>query len=137
MSSFVERSPLRLLAEAVVGGTAGWLLSNALGVPEASRPGFAVAGAVLAPIALLLTPLTGSTMGRALRYGGAVAVLGMLALSFTGPGRERPVGELLALGILLLGIGTVGHGILLVASGGDGGHDPDTSGPGDSEHRGG
>jgi len=130
MSSFVERSPLRLLAEALVGGTAGWLLSGALGVPEASRSGFAVAGAVLAPLALVLTPLHGATMVRALRYGGALAVLGMLALSFTGPGRERPVSELLGLGILLLGIGTVGHGLLLVTSGGDGAHDADEPGAG-------
>jgi hypothetical protein len=130
MSSFVERSPLRLLAEALVGGTAGWLLSGALGVPEASRSGFAVAGAVLAPLALLLTPLHGATMVRALRYGGALAVLGMLALSFTGPGRERPVSELLGLGILLLGIGTVGHGLLIVTSGGDGAHDADEPGIG-------
>ncbi|CAN5813717.1 hypothetical protein BH23GEM11_BH23GEM11_07850 [soil metagenome] len=140
MSSFVERSPLRLLAEAMVGGAAGWLLSGALGVPESSRTGFAVAGAVVAPLALLLTPLHGSTVVRALRYGGALSVLGMLALSFTGPGRERPVSELLGLGILLLGIGTVGHGLHLVTSGGDGGNDGeldgDTPGSGESGNRG-
>lgn len=123
MSSFVERSLLRLLAEALVGGAGGWLLAGPLGIPDDARPAVALAGAFLAPLALLLTPLHGSTVTRAIRYGGAIAVLGTLLVSFTGPGRERPVDELLAFGLLLLGIGTVGHGLLLVASGGDGGGD--------------
>jgi hypothetical protein len=101
-----------------VGAGAGWLLAGALVGTEDGRAGVALAGAVLAPLALLLTPLQGSIMVRSLRYGGALAVLGMLAVSFTGPGRERPVGELLAIGLLLLGIGAVGHGLLL-AGGGD------------------
>jgi hypothetical protein len=100
-----------------VGGAAGWFLAEALGVGASGRGWVAVAGAVVAPLALLLTPLHGSLMVRALRYGGAVAVLGTLVVSFTGPGRERPVGELLALGVLLLGVGTVGHGLLLAAGG--------------------
>jgi len=124
LSSFIERSTPRLLAEALVGAAGGWLLAGAFGMPEA-RPAVALAGFAIAPLALLLTPLHGSTLTRAIRYGGALAVLGTLVVSFTGPGRERPVDELLGFGLLLLSIGTVGHALLLVTSGGDGGGEND------------
>jgi hypothetical protein len=104
-----------------VGGAAGWLLAGALGLPDTSRPGVAAAGALLAPLALLLTPVHGRLLVRAVRYGGALAVLGTLLVSFTGPGRERPVDELLGVGVLLLMVGAVGHGLFLAASRGQGG----------------
>ncbi len=117
MSAFVERGAVRLMAEAAVGAGVGWLLAGSLGLADVGRGTVALAGAGLAPLALLLTPLHGSIMVRALRYGGALAVLGMLLVSFTGPGRERPVEELLGIGVLLLGVGAVGHGILLMGGG--------------------
>jgi hypothetical protein len=118
LSSFVEHSTGRLLVEAAVGASAAWILSFALGAPDEGRLGFLLAGAVVAPAALLLTPLRGALMVRALRYGGALAVVGMLFVSFTGPGRERPIDELLAIGIVLLGVGAVGHGLRIAAAGG-------------------
>lgn len=97
----------------MVGGTAGWFLSGALGIDPAGRGGVAAAGAVLAPIALMLTPMRGGVGVLALRYGLSLAVLGMLLLSFTGPGRERPLEELLGVGLLLFLVGAAGHGILV------------------------
>ncbi len=112
LSSFVERGPLRLLAEAGVGAGAGFLLAGALGV-EGWRA--AVAGGILAPLALLLTPVAGGVFPRAVRYGLALAVLGMLVVSFSGPGMERPVDEVLGPGFLLFLVGGVGHGVFLSA----------------------
>lgn len=131
LSSFAEHAPARLVVEAAVGASAAWILSFALGAPEGGRLGFLLAGAVVAPAALLLTPLHGPVMVRALRYGGALAVVGMLLVSFTGPGRERPIDELLVIGILLLGVGSVGHGLRLMGAGGEagpGGEDPSARG---------
>jgi hypothetical protein len=112
LSSFVERTPLRLLAEAGVGAGAGFLVAGALGM-EGWR--VAAAGGILAPLALLLTPVSGGLVARAVRYGLALAVLGMLLVSFTGPGDERPVDELLGIGFLLLVVGGLGHGVFLGA----------------------
>lgn len=107
----MERSAGRLLVEALVGASAGLLVGVPLGGSEV-RWAFAAAGAVLAPLALLLTPDRGTPLRRGLRYGGALAILVMLLVSFTGPGRDRPVGELLGLGALAFVVGAAGHGLL-------------------------
>jgi hypothetical protein len=120
----MDRSLGRLIVEGLLGASAGLLLSVPLAGPGV-RWSFALAGAVLAPLALLLTPIEGTLLRRALRYGLALAVLATLLVSFTGPGRERPVGELVGLGVLFFGIGAVGHSFLArardPARGGDSG----------------
>jgi hypothetical protein len=75
----------------------------------------ALAGAILAPLSLLLTPSRGSRGVRALRYGLALAVLGALLLSFTGPGRDRPLDELLMGSAFFFALGAVGHGLVILS----------------------
>jgi len=126
LREFLEHTPGQILREGLVGAIAGGLVVPRLpgmggdGGPAWAEPvlaalpvevslGGMVAGAVLAPVALLLTPLDRSRSVRALRYAGALAVSGMLLASFLGPGRERPLSELLAIGAILFVIGGVGH----------------------------
>ncbi len=111
LRDFLERSWGRLFLEAALGGTAGAILAGALGQDEL-RSGFMVAGAVAAPLALMLTPLHGTPAYRGIRYGLALSVLLTLLVSMTGPGRERPVEELVLFGLLFLALGTVGHGVM-------------------------
>ncbi len=117
--SFLEHSSARILVEAGVGAGAGWLLAGNLPgflVGDVARDAvaWALAGAVLAPLALLLTPSRGGRSARALRYGLALAVLGTLLLSFTGPGRDRPLDELLLAAVFLGCVGAAGHGLFLL-----------------------
>lgn len=113
--SFLEHSAGRILVETVLGGLLGGLLLpwlpgfGAGGGFEVSTAG-AVSGAVLAPMALLLTPKAGPRLRQALRYALALAVSGMLLASFLGPGRERPLTELLSLGGALFVMGAMLHG---------------------------
>lgn len=119
MWSFMERSPGRLLTEAVLGATAGGVLAVALEEPEL-RTGFLVAGALVAPLALMLTPVRGAVWYRALRYGVAVAVILTLVVSFTGVGLERPAGELVVYGALFLVLGTGAHALMALTLDRDG-----------------
>jgi hypothetical protein len=111
LRDFMERSVGRLLLEAVLGGTAGAILSAALGQDEL-RGGFMAAGALAAPLALMLTPVRGSPAYRGVRYGLALSVLLTLLISMTGPGRARPVEELVLFGFLFFALGTLGHGVM-------------------------
>jgi hypothetical protein len=113
LRDFLERSPARLLVEALLGAAAGTLLAGALRPEDAPTLAFAVAGSITAPLALLLTPISGPVPYRALRYGTALAVLGVLLVSFTAGLEGVRLEELVALGILLLGIGAVGHGAMV------------------------
>jgi hypothetical protein len=114
--SFLEYSFGRIALEAAIGASAGWFLARALG-GEGNHAGIlgAAAGAVLAPLALLLTPSRGGAGLRAFRYGLALAVLGTLLLSFTGPGRDRPLDELVLGSFFFFGLGAVGHGLVLLS----------------------
>jgi hypothetical protein len=114
--SFMERSFLSLGVEMAVGGAVGWILGGAEGILPGSRTQVAMAGALLAPLTLLLTPVGGAVVLRALRYGLSLAVLGTLLVSFTGPGHERPLDEVFRTGILLLVLGVVGHGLRLLVA---------------------
>lgn len=111
LRAFMERSPGRLLVEAVLGGTGGALLSVGLGHEEL-RGAFMVVGAIAAPLALMLTPVRGPIAYRAVRYGLALFVLLTLTVSMTGPGRERPIDELVLLGLLFFAVGALGHGAM-------------------------
>lgn len=113
MWSFMERSVGRLVTEAVLGATAGGVLAVALEEPEL-RTAFLVTGALVAPVALMLTPVHGPVWYRAVRYGVAVAVLLTLVVSFTGVGLERPAGELVVYGALFLVLGTLAHALMAV-----------------------
>jgi len=79
---------------------------------EELRWSVALLGGVAAPLALMLTPTTGGVMYRALRYGGALAVLLTLVVSFSGEGRDRPLSELLVWGTIFFILGTVAHGLM-------------------------
>lgn len=112
LSEFVERTPSRLALEAVLGAGAGFLVGPLL-FPEAGGAlPFAVAGAILAPMSLLLTPLAGGIMYRAFRYGIALAVLVTLAVSFMVGAEVLPVDELLVIALFVFAVGAVGHGIV-------------------------
>lgn len=109
---YVERSAGRLLMEAALGGSAGALLAVVLG-QEGLRTGASMAaGAMAAPMALMLTPLRGSPAYRGARYGLALTVLLTLGVSMTGPGRDRPVDELIHFAFLFFAIGALGHGAM-------------------------
>ena len=109
---YFERSAGRLLMEAALGGSAGALLAMVLG-QEGFRTGASmVAGAMTAPLALMLTPLRGSPTYRGVRYGLALTVLLTLVVSLTGPGRERPVNELILFSFLFFALGALGHGAM-------------------------
>ncbi|TVR52663.1 MAG: hypothetical protein EA421_13175 [Gemmatimonadales bacterium] len=111
LREFVERSAGRLLMEAILGGSAGAILAVALGQEEL-RGAFMVAGGLAAPLALMLTPVRGAPAYRGVRYGLALSVLLTLAVSLTGPGRERPVDELILFAFLFFALGAVGHGVM-------------------------
>jgi hypothetical protein len=132
--SFLEYSAARLFVEALIGAGVGWLLAGNLpmvlgegvasgaGGGAGTGAGWALAGAILAPLALMLTPTHGARLVRAFRYGLALAVMGTLVLSFTGPGRDRPLEELVLAAIFLGCVGAAGHGLFLmtVRDGGSG-----------------
>jgi hypothetical protein len=111
LREFMERSAGRLLMEAILGGSAGALLAVALG-QEPLRGTFMMAGALAAPMALMLTPVRGAPAYRGIRYGLALSVLLTLAVSLTGPGRERPVDELILFAFLFFALGSLGHGVM-------------------------
>jgi hypothetical protein len=111
LREFMERSAGRLLVEAVLGGSAGALLAVALG-QEGLRGAFMMVGALAAPLALMLTPIRGAPTYRGVRYGLALSVLLTLAVSLTGPGRERPVDELILFALLFFALGALGHGVM-------------------------
>lgn len=111
LHTFMERSLGRLLVEGLVGTAAGALLSVALGAGDL-RAGFMLLGAVSAPVALMLTPVRGPVAYRAVRYGLALFVLLTLVVSMTGPGRDRPIGELILYGFLFFAVGSLGHGLM-------------------------
>jgi hypothetical protein len=113
MWSFVERSRGRILLEVILGASAGFILAGAFEY-EALRWHFALAGGVAAPIALLLTPMRGGPWYRAVRYGGALAVLLTLVVSFAGQGRERPIDELLLWGVFFFFLGAMGHAAMVL-----------------------
>lgn len=112
LAEFLERSPTRLLLEAALGAAGGALLSTVLPGGEGRAAVFALAGGVTAPLALLLTPVAGSVVRRALRYGAALAVLLTLILSFAASDGIL-LEELLGFALLIFGIGAVGHGVLI------------------------
>ncbi len=113
LGDLMEYSLPRLALEVTIGATAGAVLGYLL-APEAPRTGlFALAGAILAPIALLLTPTAGSVTYRAVRYGGALALLGTLAISFVAGIGGVDVAELVAVGVLLFAVGSIGHAVLI------------------------
>lgn len=112
--SFVERPLWRIALESVLGATAGALLAGPLDA-DAMRWALAFGGGVLAPMALLLTPVHGSLIYRSLRYGIALAVLAALVVSFSGEGRDRPIDEVLAWGLAFMILGSLAHGCMVAA----------------------
>jgi len=123
--TFLEYSPLRLGIEALLGAVAGGLLGVFLGEGMNERILFSGAGGVAAPLALMLTPVRGSPWMRGLRYGVALSAMVTLGVSLVGPGRERPVGELLGYGVFLFGVGMAGHSLMAATV--DLGNDDDRS----------
>lgn len=110
--SFVERPWWRIALECVLGATAGALLAGPLDA-DSLRWALSLGGGVLAPTALMLTPVHGPLVYRALRYGVALAVLATLVVSFSGEGRDRPIDEVLAWGLAFLILGTLAHGLMI------------------------
>lgn len=106
----MERTPSRLLLEAVVGAGGGMALSLALPDWGMGAAGFALAGALAAPVALLLTPVHGSLAYRAIRYGLGLALPVILVTSFVVGAEGLLLEDLLVLGLFLFCIGAVGHG---------------------------
>lgn len=106
----MERTPSRLALEAVVGAGGGMALSLALPDWGMGPTGFAVAGALAAPVALLLTPVHGSLVYRAIRYGMGLALPVILVTSFVVGAEGLLLEDLLVLGLFLFCIGAVGHG---------------------------
>jgi len=77
LGDLMERTPTRLLVESAVGAGGGAILSGAFPLgTEMGTLGFALSGAVAAPVALLLTPTAGSLAYRAIRYGLGLAPSG-------------------------------------------------------------
>jgi hypothetical protein len=109
LSAFLERSPGRLLVEAALGCAGGAALAATLPQAEGPTGVYIAVGAVSAPLALLLTPLRGSVAYRGVRYGLALAVVVTLIFSFIAGSDGLTLEELLALLILLFGVGAVGH----------------------------
>lgn len=108
---FLERSPGRLLLEAALGAVGGAVLAGAL-PGGAGREGlFAAVGGAAAVVSLMLTPVSGSVPYRALRYGIALSLTVTLIYSFAA-GTDLLVEQLLAIGIVVFGIGAVGHGLM-------------------------
>ncbi len=112
LSEFIERPPSRLALEAALGSAAGLLLGPLLVPGAAGVIPSAVAGAILAPLSLLLTPLEGGIMYRAFRYGIALAVLVTLVVSFVVGADVLPLNDLLVIALFVFAAGTVGHGIV-------------------------
>ncbi len=110
LRAFVERSLGRLALEAVLGATGGTALALALPQGEGRQVAFAVVGAAVAPLALMLTPVGGSAVRRAFRYGLALSVLLSIFISFAVGADRLLLEELIAFGLLIFAIGFVGHG---------------------------
>lgn len=111
----MEYSFPRIVLEAALGAVAGTTLAYLLS-PQAPRlPLLALGGAFLAPVSLLLTPASGPTTYRAVRYGGALALLGTLSASFVAGTQGIDVAHLMALGALLFAVGALGHGMMIRA----------------------
>jgi hypothetical protein len=115
LQEFMERSVARLGVEAALGAAGGYVLATVLPQGEGRVLQFALVGGLAAPLALLLTPLTGSVRYRGARYGLALSVVVTLVVSFATGRHSLPVEELLAFGILIFGIGAVGHGVMATA----------------------
>ncbi|TVR64015.1 MAG: hypothetical protein EA422_07700 [Gemmatimonadales bacterium] len=115
LRELMERTPSRLALEAVVGAGGGAALSLALPDWGMGTAGFAVAGAMAAPIALLLTPVHGSLPYRAIRYGFGLALPVTLVISFVAGADGLLLEDLLVLGLFLFCIGAVGHGAVAAA----------------------
>lgn len=132
LGAYLERRPLRLFVEGVVGAAGGGILAHALPDQADRLALFVTVGALAAPIALLLTPVRGSLRYRAVRYGLSLAVLVTLVASFVAGADGLLVDELLGLGVFVFAVGTLGHAVLSIALGGGEGEDEPTSrGPGD------
>ena len=110
----MERSVWRLLLEAAVGAAGGSAFSTVVPEGEGRVLTFALVGALAAPAALLLTPATGSISRRALRYGIALSVLLTLFVSFVVGAENLRLEELLLFGLVILLVGSVGHGVMAV-----------------------
>lgn len=109
----MERTPTRLLVESAVGAGGGLILSGVLSAStQMGSLGFALSGALAAPVALLLTPIAGSLAYRAVRYGLGLALPVVLVVSFVGGTDRILVEDLLILGVVLFCIGAVGHGAM-------------------------
>jgi len=115
LRELMERTPSRLALEAVVGAGGGAALSLALPDWGLGTAGFAVAGALAAPLALLLTPVHGSLPYRAVRYGMGLALPVTLVISFVAGSDGLLLEDLLVLAIFLFCIGAVGHGAVASA----------------------
>ncbi len=113
LGDLMERTPTRLLVESAVGAGGGAILSGAFPLgTEMGTLGFALSGAVAAPVALLLTPTAGSLAYRAIRYGLGLALPVVLVVSFVGGTQRILVEDLLILGTILFCIGALGHGAM-------------------------
>jgi hypothetical protein len=128
LGELMERTPARLLVESAVGAGGGAILSGVFPLgTEMGTLGFALSGALAAPVALLLTPLAGSLAYRAVRYGLGLALPIVLVVSFVGGTEQILVEDLLILGTILFGIGAVGHGAMgRVLDGADSGAGPES-----------
>jgi len=115
LRELMERTPSRLALEAVVGAGGGMALSLALPEWGLGPFGFAVAGALAAPVALLLTPVHGSLSYRAIRYGFGLSLPVILVTSFVVGADGLLLEDLLVLGLFLFCIGAVGHGAVAAA----------------------
>jgi hypothetical protein len=109
---FLEWPLPRIAMEVLLGAGGGFLLSQVLPGGEEVTALFVAVGAAAAPVALLLTPRRGSVGYRAIRYGLALAVVVTLVASFAAGPKALLLEELLGLGLLILAIGTAGHGAL-------------------------
>lgn len=124
LRDFLERSPVRILFEVALGATAAYVLASFLPWGEGREILLATMGGFSAPVALLLTPLSGSVAYRAFRYGMALAVIVTLLLSFALGGNGLPLVQLLSLGLLVFAVGAAGHGLVAVTVDRDPGGEP-------------
>lgn len=108
----MERSVSRLAVEAALGALGGALLATVLPGGGGRLLEFSVVGAVAAPLALLLTPGSGSVKYRSVRYGLALSVILTLLVSFVYGRQGMLVEELLAFGVVIFAIGAAGHAVM-------------------------
>jgi hypothetical protein len=130
---FLEWPLHRIALEVILGAGGGFLLSRVLPGGEEAAALFVAVGAAAAPVALLLTPRRGSPGYRAIRYGLALAVVVTLVASFVAGPEALLLEELLGLALLILAVGTAGHGALAATVDRvPGAEDPRPSGSGES-----